>query len=401
MVAEITTDVAPEVADAFRHAYGTDPVGVWSAPGRVNLIGEHTDYNDGLCLPMAIPRRTWVAAAPRADRSVRIVSRQVAGERTIELDGLAERPATARGGWAAYAVGVLWALEQAGHEVGGLDVVVDGRVPLGSGLSSSAALECAVAVAAVDLFGLQGLSGETERRALAAACVRAENEIAGAPTGGMDQAASLIARRDHALLLDFDGSQGARDPRHVPFDLGGHGLALLVMNTRAEHSLDDGQYGNRRAECEAAVAELGVTSLRQVTPATLDGSLGRLSSDLLRRRVRHIVTEVDRVTRTVAALDADDYAALGGLFDASHASMRDDFEISCAELDVAVDTARATGATAARMTGGGFGGSAIAIVPVGELAAVTTSVEKAFADNGFREPELFAVTADGPAARAR
>ena len=228
------------VAGAFRDAFGAEPSGVWSAPGRVNLIGEHTDYNEGLCLPVAIPCRTYVAARRRDDRLVRILSQQVPGERTIRLDGLLQGN---RGGWAAYAVGVLWALEQAGHRVGGLDVLVDGRVPLGSGLSSSAALECAVAVAAVDLFGLDGFRDEEGRRALAQVCVRAENEVAGAPTGGMDQSASLLARRDTALLLDFAGDVA---PRHVPFDLGAHGLSLLVMNTRAVHSLDDGQYGNRR-----------------------------------------------------------------------------------------------------------------------------------------------------------
>jgi galactokinase len=383
------------LAGAFRDAFGTEPTGVWSAPGRVNLIGEHTDYNHGLCLPMAIPRRTWVAAAPRDDRFMRILSLQVPGERTIALDGLLEGN---RGGWAAYAVGVLWALDEAGHHVGGLDVVVDGRVPLGSGLSSSAALECAVATATVDLLGLDGFDGEQGRRALAQVCVRAENEVAGAPTGGMDQAASLLARAGKALLLDFDGDNA---PRHVPFDLTAHGLAVLVMNTRAEHSLDDGQYGNRRVECAAAVAELGVGSLRDVRPEDLEAALPRLSTDLLRRRVRHVVTEIERVTRTVAALEADDFGALCGLFEASHASMRDDFEISCAELDTAVDTARAAGALAARMTGGGFGGSAMAVVRAADTDAVSAAVERAFADRGFRAPECFPVTADGPARRER
>lgn len=387
--------LADDVAAAFRDTFGTEPAGVWSAPGRVNLIGEHTDYNNGLCLPMAIPRRTFVAAAARADRTVRLVSRQVPGLRSIPLDDVATGR---RGGWAAYAVGVLWALEQAGHPVRGLDLVVDGRVPLGAGLSSSAALECAVAVAAVDLFGLEGLADGVGRQALAAACVRAENEIAGAPTGGMDQAASLLASRDHALLLDFDGDHA---PRDIPFDLGAHGLSLLVMDTRAEHSLDDGQYGNRREECMAAARELGVPSLRAVTMESLNESLERLSSPVLRRRVGHVVTEVDRVVRTVAALEADDFRALGGLFDASHASMRDDFEISCAELDCAVDTARAAGALAARMTGGGFGGSAIAVVPASSVDAISGAVREAFSAKGFREPELFAVTADGPAGRER
>jgi galactokinase len=282
--------------------------------------------------------------------------------------------------------------------VGGLDVLVDGRVPLGSGLSSSAALECAVAVAAVDIFGLEGLGDETGRRSLAAACVRAENEVAGAPTGGMDQSASLLARPGHALLLDFGGQPA---PRHVPFDLPAHGLTLLVMNTRAEHSLDDGQYGNRREECAAAVSELGLGSLREISPEGLDAVLGRLSSDVLRRRVRHVVTENQRVAETVAALQGDEFQRLTSIFDSSHASMRDDFEISSPELDAAVDTARAHGALAARMTGGGFGGSAIALVPESQTEAMTAAVERAFADHGFRAPECFAVMADGPATRER
>ncbi len=380
---------------AFRDAFERAPSGVWSAPGRVNLIGEHTDYNHGLCLPIAIPRRTWVAAAPRDDRQVRILSLQVPGERIVALDGLLDGN---RGGWAAYAVGVLWALEQAGQRVRGLDVVVDGRVPLGSGLSSSAALECAMAAAAVDLFDLEGYSGEVGRRALARVCVRAENDVAGAPTGGMDQSASLLARANEALLLDFDGDIA---PRHVPFDLAAHGLSLLVMNTRAEHSLDDGQYGNRRQECAAAVAELGVGSLREVRLGDLQAALDRLSSDVLRRRVRHVVTETHRVTQAVAALDADELDDLSGIFEASHASMRDDFQISSPELDAAVDAACAAGALAARMTGGGFGGSAIAIVRAADTDAVAAAVESAFAGHGFRAPECFPVTADGPARRER
>ncbi|WP_353509840.1 galactokinase [Intrasporangium sp.] len=385
--------VQDAVAGAFREAFDEEPSGVWSAPGRVNLIGEHTDYNHGLCLPVAIPCRTYVAARRRDDRLVRILSQQVPGERTIRLDGLLQGN---RGGWAAYAVGVLWALEQGGYRIGGLDVLVDGRVPLGSGLSSSAALECAVAVAAVDLFGIEGFDGDEGRRALVQVCVRAENDVAGAPTGGMDQSASLLARRDTALLLDFAGDEA---PRHVPFDLAVHGLSLLVMNTRAVHSLDDGQYGNRREECAVAAAELGIGSLRDVALGDLEAALRRLSSDLLRRRVRHVATEIDRVTRTVAALEADDFAALSGIFEASHRSMRDDFEISSAELDAAVETARAAGALAARMTGGGFGGSAIAIVPSAGVDDISDAVRSAFSAKGFREPELFPVRADGSARR--
>jgi galactokinase len=290
---------------------------------------------------------------------------------------------------------VFWALEQAGHQVAGADLALDGRVPLGAGLSSSAALECAVAVALSDLCGL-GLGDDDAGRAeLAAVCAEAENTIARAPTGGMDQSASLRCTAGHAILLDCrDGSV-----EQVPFDLAAHDLALLVMDTRAEHALVDGQYAKRRRSCERAAAELGVESLREVPFASLDEALARLPDPVVRRRARHIVTEIERVRETVALLSADRVEEVGALFDASHRSMRDDFEISCAELDVAVGTATAHGALGARMTGGGFGGSAIAIVPAGSVGTVSEAVTKAFAERGFAGPSCFAVTASAPAGR--
>ena len=247
--------------DLFVATYGAAPDGVWSAPGRVNLIGEHTDYNGGLALPIALPHRTYAAVARRADDVVRLVSAQEpSGVREVRL---ADAAPGAVGGWAAYVVGVAWALREAGHAVGGFDLAIDSCVPFGAGLSSSAALEASVAVALDALHGL-GLAGTVDaagaatddagRATLADVCVRAENEMAGAPTGGMDQAASLRARAGHALLLDCrDGAV-----RHVPFDLAAHGLALLVVDTRAEHSHVDGEYAQRRAACEEAARRLGV-----------------------------------------------------------------------------------------------------------------------------------------------
>ena len=380
------------VSRLFVDTFGEEPDGVWSAPGRVNLIGEHTDYNNGLCLPIALPQRTFAAVRRRDDDAMRMVSAQGDGVVEVSIGDIAPgRP----GGWAAYVAGVLWALRRAGYAVGGLDVAVDGRVPLGAGLSSSAALECAVGAAASDLFGLGLLVDDDRRARLAAACVDAENTIAQAPTGGMDQSAALLAREGSALLLDCrDGHT-----EHVQFDLAAHDLALLVIDTRAEHALVDGQYAERRDSCEEAARELGVASLREVPVDDLQGRLAALSSDLLRRRARHVVTEIARVERAVEALRRDDFHALGELFLASHASMRDDFEISVPELDTAVEAAVGAGALGARMTGGGFGGSAIALVPTGAAEGAQAAVEAAFTDHSFRAPRCFQVTASGAAHR--
>ena len=387
---EASGSLRTPVAQAFSDVFGSEPSGVWSAPGRVNLIGEHTDYNAGLCLPIALPHRTYAAARLRPDRQLRLHSLQSSESYNLELDDI--RPGNPSG-WGAYAAGVLWAFDAAGHQVQGLDVMVDGQVPVGAGLSSSAALECAVAAAVSDLLGLALLSDDHARAALAGICVNAENTIAMAPTGGMDQAASLRCQEANALLLDCrDGSV-----QQVPFDPSAHGLTLLVMNTLATHSLVDGQYEQRRASCDEAARQLGVISLREVSIDGLGQALDRLSDTRVRARARHVVTEIDRVRQTAALLRAGRMSDVGPVFNASHASMRDDFEISCAELDAAVETATAHGALGARMTGGGFGGSAIALVPASRTAEVTTAVVHTFADNGFRVPDIFAVTAGGSA----
>ncbi len=376
----------------YERTAGRPAEGVWSAPGRVNLIGEHTDYNGGLVLPIAIPHRTYAACGRRADGVLRVVSAQAETAVEVALDDIAPgNPAD----WSAYVAGVLWALRHSGHDVGGLDVAISSEVPLGAGLSSSAALECAVGAACSDLFGLHLLEGDGARSRLAADCRAAENVIAQAPTGGMDQSASLLCRADHALLLDCRSWQ----TRHVPFDLEGLGLSLLVIDTRATHELVDGQYGDRRTSCEAAADRLGVTSLREIHLEDLEGALVRLSGEVMGRRVRHVVTEIDRVERAVEALRAGDATRLGRLFLESHASLRDDYEVSCVELDVAVEAAVGAGALGARMTGGGFGGSAIALAPEDAVAAVAETVRAAYADRGFTAPAFFPVTAAGPARR--
>jgi galactokinase len=406
-------DAAGRAAAAFERIYGYVPDGVWAAPGRVNLIGEHVDYQGGLCLPFALPQRTLVAVAARGDGILRVRSAQDTEPWEGALDEVAPGSVT---GWAGYVAGVPWALRALGYEVPGLDAVVEGYVPVGAGLSSSAALECAVAVALDDLAGL-GLSADDRGRArLAAACVRAENEIAGAPTGGMDQAASLRSRPGHVLLLDCRDFRA----RPVPLDMAGAGLELLVMDTRAHHALVDGRYGSRRTECEEAARVLGVRFLADVSAYDLDAAVARLPAGELRGRVRHVVGEIDRVRRVAGLLDAGRLASgvpaaagkvpggveelggaaeLGALLDASHASLRDDFEVSCAELDLACDQARTAGALGARMTGGGFGGSAIALVRTGAADAVAGSVAAAFARASMAPPAFLTAVPSGPAGR--
>ncbi|HLS73868.1 MAG TPA: galactokinase [Actinomycetaceae bacterium] len=401
-----TAQLLPESSSPTAQFLPEDGVaGVWAAPGRVNLIGEHTDYNAGLCLPIALPHRTFVAVRPRADRTVRLVSAQEDGVVELDLDGVG--PVGSAGevsGWPAYVVGVAWALVADGliaaDRTTGFDIAVDSCVPYGAGLSSSAALESAVAIALDDLWELGLATSDAGRARLAAACIRAENEIAGAPTGGMDQSASLRARAGHALLLDF----GDDSAHHVPFDLAAARLELLVIDTRAPHQLVDGQYAERRASCEAAARELGLGSLREVTE--LPAALESLADPVVRRRVRHVVTENARVARFAELLQAgppegERLAELGQLVNASHASMRDDYEISCPELDLAVDTAIAAGAHGARMTGGGFGGSAIAIVPAESAASVAGAVDAAFRTAGFAEPAFLLAPASGAAAALR
>lgn len=395
------TEGAQRARAAYRDAFGAEPAGVWAAPGRVNLIGEHTDYNGGLCLPIALAHRTYVALSPVATADVTLTSQQ---ESDVWTQPVAEIGPGRVDGWPGYAAGVSWALAQDGHALGGYRAAVDSCVPYGAGLSSSAALESAFAVALDETFGL-GLGTDDEgRRALVAACIRAENEVAGANTGGMDQSAALLSRDGTALLLDMrDGSL-----THIPFDLAADDLALLVIDTRAPHQLVDGQYGRRRATCEAAAERLGVPTLREVTD--LDGALARLEdvvlpdgtaveADVVRRRVRHVVTEIGRVEQFVALLTAGRVCEVGPLMDASHVSLRDDYEVTCPELDVAVEAARAAGAYGARMTGGGFGGSAIALVDSDQVATVSEAVRAAFAARGWTEPGFLAATGDGAASR--
>lgn len=387
--------------ELFVESFGEQPQGVWASPGRVNLIGEHTDYNGGLCLPIALPHRTFVAASRRDDGRVRM---------TTGLPGLTdvtagqswegELPQLVPGGvsdWLAYCGGPAWALREGGVEVPGFDLAIASCVPLGAGLSSSAAVECAVGLALSDLAGEPLDTDDASRARLARLCVRAENEVAGAPTGGMDQAASLRTQAGHALLLDcLDGSI-----THVPFDLAAAGLELLVVDTQASHSLADGQYGQRRASCEAAAETLGVATLREIADAgePVAAVLDRLGDDVTRHRVRHVVTEIGRVRDFVAAAEAGDWREAGRLMNASHASLRDDYEVSCVELDTVAASAQAAGALGARMTGGGFGGSAIALVHTPDVEAVADAVLTAASEAGLARPVLHRASPSAPGER--
>lgn len=375
------------LAQQFEDRFGHAPVGVWAAPGRVNVIGEHTDYNDGFVLPFAIDRATVVAASVREDSTVR-VSSTFSDSGEIVVSDLDELNAGDVDGWAAYPVGVLWALRQARHPVQGMELLIDSQVPVGAGLSSSAAIECAVAVAANDLFGL-GLTGSE----LALIGQRAENEMVGAPTGLMDQSASLLGRHGHAVFLDCRSQRAEL----VPLPLEENGLALLVIDTRVSHSHATGGYASRRRACEVGADVMGVSALRDLTEDDLQEASGLLDEETF-RRVRHVVTENARVQAAVELLRTESPQAIAPLLDASHASMRDDFEISCPELDLAVESSREAGALGSRMTGGGFGGSAIALVEVEDLDRVASAVTAAFAEAGFTEPAVFAVSpADGAA----
>ncbi|MGW8953360.1 galactokinase [Streptomyces sp. NPDC055709] len=375
------------VEERFRELYGYDPEGVWAAPGRVNLIGEYTDFNDGFVMPLALPHTAVAAVARRTDGVLRVHSAGMdQGVVELSADSLVPRAGT---GWAAYPAGVLWALREAGHPVTGADLHLDSTVPTGAGLSSSAAVEVVTALALNDLHGL-GLP----REELARLAQRAENAFVGVPCGIMDQMASACCTEGHVLYLDTRDL----DRRQVPFDLAAQGLRLLVVDTRVKHALGDGAYAERRAGCEAGARALGVRTLREVEYAQLPDALGRLADATVRRYVRHVVTDNHRVERTIALLDAGDIRGVGPVLTEGHASLRDDLQVSCGELDLVVSSANAAGALGARMTGGGFGGSAIVLVESADEDTVTKAVLDAFAADGHTPPRVFPAV---PSAGAR
>jgi len=368
-------------ATAFEDRFGYRPRGVWSAPGRVNLIGEHTDYNEGFVLPFAINKRTYAAIANRNDQMARIAS-AFTGE-VIEFD-ISKIEKGAVDGWSSYPLGVAWALMQAGANGAGFDLFVDSDVPVGAGLSSSAAIECSVALGLNQLWG-----AELDRSALAKIGQRAENEIVGAPTGIMDQTASLFGVADSAVFLDCRSLETIS----IPLNLEPNNLEIVVMNTTVAHRLIDGGYAARRAACELGAKTMGVTSLRDLEISDLDRA-SELLDEVTFRRVKHVVTENQRVLETVKLLNTAGPKEIGQLLLASHDSMRDDFEISIEELDTSVEVAMDVGAIGARMTGGGFGGAAIALIESQKVPELKAAVLEEFAVRSYAKPELFSVIAD-------
>lgn len=362
-----------QIEKKFLETFGAEPDLVAAAPGRVNLIGEHIDYSDGFVLPFAIKDRTLVAARKRGDSTVRIASAQ-RRNKIVTVDISKVKPGL-KGEWERYALGVLWAL----GVKEGVDLLIDGHVPLGAGLSSSAALECSVATAMNHLFDL-GFNLEE----LARLTQKAENHYVGVPCGIMDQSVSLIATQGSALLLD------CRDltTKNIPFDVASSGLELLIIDTQAHHALTDGGYAERRASCESVVAKLGISSLRELSMEQLENSRGLLTETEF-VRARHAVTEMKRVLECVEALSNSDFAKVGQLINQSHTSLRDDYTVSCPELDTAVEAALAAGALGSRMVGGGFGGSAIALIQASKTTETIKSVEKAFSSKGFKAPRFF------------
>ena len=361
------------LASKFQEVFGTRPDIIASAPGRVNLIGEHVDFLDGFVLPFAISDATTVAIAKNSSNKIRCASIQKKGVvSTIDCANIAPKSGEA---WTRYPIGVLWSL---GIETG-IDILVDGQVPLGAGLSSSAALECAVATAINELFNL-GLTLPE----LARAAQRAENIYVGMPCGIMDQSVSLMATEGNALLLD------TRDLsiEQIPFNIAPLGLELLVIDTQVHHALVDGGYAERRASCEKAIADLGITSLRDISISEFVARKPELDEKTYLRAF-HGVTEMQRVLDAVALLKAGDFVGFGEIVTAAHISLRDNYTVSCPELNLAVDTALKFGALGSRMIGGGFGGSAIALIKAKDSELIKSEIKNGFMKARFKSPRFF------------
>lgn len=362
-----------DISTSFQELFAAAPEVIAAAPGRVNLIGEHVDYNDGFVLPFAIDSITISAIRVRSDSKIRIASKQKPNE-VYECEHEDLIPMTGPD-WTRYLLGVIWVL----GVKRGVDILIDSKVPQGAGLSSSAALECSIGIALNHLFNLGHSLPD-----LARLMQKAENEYAGVPCGIMDQSISLMAKEGYALLLD------CRDlsTSHIPVNFSTSGLKLLIIDTQAHHALIDGGYAERRSQCESAAKTIGVKSLRDVDISLLESNKKKLSA-LELKRARHVVHEINRVKEAVVALERNDFATLGKLISESHNSLRDDYNVSAPELDLAVEVAIKNGALGARMVGGGFGGSAIALIKEEDAGIVASQIEKAFKESGSKPPRFF------------
>ena len=410
---------ARRARELFEKTFTAKPVGVWRAPGRVNVIGEHTDYNGGKALPLALPHAIYVALRVREDDQLKIVSEDFPQLSVHSLSELAKNyPASGPGAFVGQVLNDRGQNEKArelAQKVPGLEVAIASSVPLSAGLSSSAALECAIAVGINDLASLRLSDNFEGRKLLVEAGKIAENRYVGAPTGGLDQSASMLCEQDRVLELDCSTWQ----TRSHPFDLSALGLSLLVIDTCTSHDLADGQYGARRAACEAAAQVLGVKELGELVPKKIASSdnltdlefadyppswvqsqLDKLEDAEQVSRVRHVLTEIARCQRLCELLEAGaDLDQWRKLLDASHKSLRRDYEVTCEELDVAVEAARKAGAYGARMTGGGFGGCVIALVRSDQLEATAQSVLEAFVKAGFNQPRFLCASPSAAADR--
>lgn len=367
----------------FKKIFGYEASGVWSAPGRANLIGEHTDYNNGFVFPFGIDRRTYVALSPRQDMLCRVASGL--SEEIYEYEISQTMPTQLD--WALYPLGVAWTMQEKAKF--GFDAYFVSEVPIGAGLSSSAAIECSIGIALNEIW-----EAGYSKQDIALLGQKAENEVVGAPTGIMDQTASMLAKSDAAVLIDCK----TLETELVPLGLSSQGLVVAVIDTRVSHRHSDGGYRSRREACEKGAKIMGVESLRELTVSDLDAAKQKMD-DVTFRRCRHVITENQRVLEAVNALRAGEMDQLGQLLLQSHASMRDDFEISIDELDTAVEVAMRVGAVGSRMTGGGFGGAAIAIIDQSKLEMLSAECKREFLANGFAEPNVFAVTPSDGARR--
>lgn len=371
-----------ELTSLFRRIFGRD-ARLYRAPGRVNLIGEHTDYNQGFVMPAAIDLYCWVAIAPREDRRLKLSSTNFEGSVVIDLSDVA--PAR-RGDWTDYIVGTAVALEKRGHKLRGAEILVHGEVPIGSGLSSSAAIEVSTGYALLDKSGVK-----VDLTQLAVSSREAENEFVGARVGIMDQYIAAHGKEGHAILLDCRSLQGSELP--IPED-----VRLVVCNTGVKHQHAGGEYNARRAQCEEGVRRLcvalpGIESLRDVSLSQLEAHKGLLS-EIIYRRCRHVVTENQRVREAAEALRNREMAKAGRLMAASHESLRDDYEVSCAELDTMVEIAqRQPGIVGARMTGGGFGGCTINLVQAEAAPAFRDTVAREYEARTRIHPEIYVLSA--------